>query len=83
MLLQQTREQRYLSSLGKARRYFDLRRSLALSPEDDAVLVGAINDTLPTLLHPLMFVPNILALCTDAQQAEWLPRCASLQVKQQ
>ena len=39
-------------------------------------LVSAISDDpLPTSLHWVMFVPNILTLCDAQQQSEWLPLC--------
>ncbi|KAG5177808.1 oxidase precursor [Tribonema minus] len=75
-----TRPERFASALRKARRYEELRQRLRPSRDEDLLLSAAINETLPTLLHYLMFMPNIRALCTDAQQAAWLPRCESLEV---
>ena len=74
------REQRYLRSMRKARKFFELKRSLALNTEDTTLLSTAINDTLPTFIHNLMFVPNIETLGTAEQQAEWLPKCHSMEV---
>jgi acyl-CoA oxidase len=46
-----------------------------LSSPDWPTLVAAVSDDLPTSLHWIMFVPNIVSLCDDEQQAEWLPLC--------
>lgn len=40
----------------------------------------SLGDTLPTAIHPLMFIPNVEALCTEEQKAYWLPRCHSMEV---
>lgn len=53
----------------------------AHSPEDEHVVRESLNDTLPSMLHSLMFVPNVEALCDEQQQQYWLPRCKSMEVK--
>lgn len=40
----------------------------------------SLGDDLPTAIHPLMFVPNVEALCTQEQRDYWLPRCRSMEV---
>ncbi|CAM9695028.1 unnamed protein product [Discosporangium mesarthrocarpum] len=75
-----SRPERYRHGLRKARRYEDLKKELNLRQEDDLVVKEALNDTLPTGIHPLMFVPNVEALCTDEQRNFWLPRCESMEV---
>jgi len=42
---------------------------------DFAFMLQAVADDLPTNLHWVMFVPNILSLCDEEQQAKWLPLC--------
>lgn len=41
------------------------------------IFLEAIADDQPTLLHALMFIPNIQQLCDDEQQARWLPEALS------
>ena len=57
------------------------RRSYGLAVTDSlldctslelVVLVQAVVDDLPTLLHLGMFVPNIKSLCYDEQTKNWL-----------
>eukprot|EP00904_Undaria_pinnatifida_P002062 jgi/Undpi1/11857/HiC_scaffold_4.g01556.m1 len=50
------------------------------SLEDTDIVAESLNDTLPTFIHPLMFVPNVEALCDQKQQQYWLPRCHSMEV---
>ena len=44
------------------------------------MLVQAVADDLPTLLHWGMFVPNIKCLCDDEQTKKWLPLCSDCRV---
>jgi acyl-CoA oxidase len=37
--------------------------------------VEAVADDLPTYLHWVMFVPNIISLCDEEQKERWLPMC--------
>jgi acyl-CoA oxidase len=46
-----------------------------LHSRDFPLIVAAIADDLPTALHWIMFVPNIISLCDEEQQKEWLPLC--------
>jgi acyl-CoA oxidase len=46
-----------------------------LASPDFPMLLAAIADDLPTSLHWVMFVPNIISLCDDEQKAAWLPLC--------
>jgi hypothetical protein len=41
--------------------------------KDFPLMLAAIADDLPTSLHWVMFVPNIISLCDDEQQKLWLP----------
>ena len=43
--------------------------------EDWYNLINAVADDLPTSLHWVMFVPNIISLCDEEQKAKWLPMC--------
>ena len=45
------------------------------SPEFWTLVSAISDDPLPPSLHWVMFVPNILTLCDEEQQAEWLPLC--------
>jgi len=42
---------------------------------DFLMLLEAIADDFPTLLHWVMFVPNIRSLADDEQRSRWLPLC--------
>ena len=47
-----------------------------ISTPEFITLISAISDDpLPTSLHWVMFVPNILTLCDAQQQSLWLPLC--------
>jgi len=46
-----------------------------LGDPDFPLLVAGLADDLPTSLHWVMFVPNIISLCDKEQQAKWLPLC--------
>lgn len=48
---------------------------MIIESEDFPLVLDAIADDLPTALHWVMFVPNIVSLCDEKQQAEWLPLC--------
>ncbi|CAM9845948.1 unnamed protein product [Choristocarpus tenellus] len=75
-----SRPERYQHGLRKACHYSRLKEELNLSLEDEMVVKEALDDTLPTAIHPLMFVPNVEALCTDEQRDFWLPKCQSMEV---
>jgi len=73
---------RYRDALRRARRLKEMQLEMGI--EEDIVAsytlkaVAAFDD--PTQLHELMFVPNIEALCTSEQRAEWLPQCRDWRV---
>jgi acyl-CoA oxidase len=78
------RTDRHVRSLAKHVRMIELCRKLGIGEEfggevllspDFYLLVSALGDDLPTVLHWGMFVPNIVSLCDDEQKAEWLPLC--------
>jgi hypothetical protein len=46
-----------------------------IQSEDFPVLLAGLADDVPTGLHWVMFVPNIVSVCEEEQQAEWLPLC--------
>ena len=78
------RTDRHVRSLAKHVRLIELCRKLGIGDECDGhiiqsedfpVLLAALGDDLPTALHWVMFVPNIVSLCDEEQQAEWLPLC--------
>lgn len=78
------RTQRHVRSLAKHVRMVELCRQLGIGDEcggqivlskDFPVMVQSLGDDLPTLLHWVMFVPNIISLCDEEQQKRWLPLC--------
>lgn len=40
-----------------------------------------MGDYSPTVVHSLMFCPNVEALCDEEQRKYWLPRCLSMEVR--
>ena len=78
------RTDRHVRCLAKHVRLIELCRKLGIGSECDGhiinskdfpVILAALGDDLPTALHWVMFVPNIVSLCDEEQQAEWLPLC--------
>ena len=81
------RTERHTRALAKHVRMVDICRQLGIGSErpayggdiirspDFPLIVAAVADDLPTALHWIMFVPNIISLCDEAQQKEWLPLC--------
>jgi len=78
------RTRRHVRSLAKHVRLVELARRLGLGRStggelvldpDWPLLVSCLGDDLPTSLHWIMFVPNILSLADDEQQRLWLPLC--------
>lgn len=78
------RTDRHVRALAKHVRLIELCRKLDIGKEcggevllskDFAMLLGALGDDLPTSLHWVMFVPNIISLCDDEQKKEWLALC--------
>lgn len=78
------RTERHVRALAKHVRMVELCRKLGigekhggeiLADPDFAVLAASVADDFPTSLHWVMFVPNIISLCDDEQQARWLPLC--------
>lgn len=80
------RTERHVRALAKHVRLIELCRALGigaeqcnsgeiLESEDFPVIAAAVADDFPTALHWIMFVPNIVSLCDEQQQAEWLPLC--------
>ena len=78
------RTERHVRSLAKHVRLIELCRSIGIGSktngevvldEDWYTLINAVADDLPTYLHWVMFVPNILSLCDEEQKSRWLPMC--------
>ena len=78
------RTERHVRGLAKHVRLIELCRQLGIGQECDGqivasadfpILLASVADDLPTALHWVMFVPNIVSLCDDEQQKEWLPLC--------
>jgi acyl-CoA oxidase len=78
------RTDRHVRALAKHVRLIELCRKLDIGKEcggeilqspDFPMLLAALGDDLPTSLHWVMFVPNIVSLCDDEQKAVWLPLC--------
>jgi acyl-CoA oxidase len=78
------RTERHKRALAKHVRMVEICRKLGIGDECDGqicqskdflLMIKAIADDLPTSLHWVMFLPNIVSLCDDEQQAEWLPLC--------
>lgn len=78
------RTERHTRAMAKHVRMVELCRKLGIGDEcggqivmsqDFFLMVKAIADDLPTSLHWIMFIPNIVSLCDEEQQAEWLPLC--------
>jgi acyl-CoA oxidase len=81
------RTDRHTRALAKHVRMVEICRQLGIGSErpeyggdiirspDFPLIVAALADDLPTALHWIMFVPNIISLCDEVQQKEWLPLC--------
>ena len=78
------RTDRHVRSLAKHVRLMELCRSIGIGEKYDGeivldpdfhTLIEALADDLPTYLHWVMWVPNIISLCDEEQQAKWLPLC--------
>ncbi|CAN0060088.1 unnamed protein product [Ascophyllum nodosum] len=75
-----SRPEKFRHGLRKSRAFNALVEDLKLGPADKRVVLESLNDTLPILIHPLMFVPNVEALFSEAQRRYWLPRCRASEV---
>ena len=78
------RTERHVRAIAKHVRLVEICRKLGIGEEcggdlvqsqDFYVLLESLGDDLPTALHWVMFVPNIVSLCDDEQKAHWLPLC--------
>ena len=78
------RTDRHIRAIAKHVRLVEICRRLGIGEEcggqlvqseDFYTLLEALGDDLPTSLHWVMFVPNIVSLCDEEQQARWLPLC--------
>lgn len=78
------RSDRHVRALAKHVRLIELCRSIGIGSETDGEvildkdwfnLINAVADDLPTSLHWVMFVPNIISLCDEEQKKKWLPMC--------
>jgi hypothetical protein len=76
------RTDRHVRALAKHVRLMEICRKLNIGQEcngeitqspDFPLMLGAIADDLPTSLHWVMFLPNIISLCDEDQQKQWLP----------
>jgi acyl-CoA oxidase len=78
------RTDRHIRAIAKHVRLVELCRKLGIGDDcggeivdspDFPMLLEALGDDMPTALHWIMFVPNIVSLCDEEQKAEWLPMC--------
>jgi acyl-CoA oxidase len=78
------RTDRHVRALAKHVRLIELCRSIGIGSKTDGevvldedwfTLLAAVADDLPTSLHWIMFVPNIISLCDEEQKKQWLPMC--------
>ena len=78
------RTQRHVRAIAKHVRMVEICRKLGIGNECDGQIVQsedfqlileALADDLPTALHWVMFVPNIVSLGDEEQQSRWLPLC--------
>ena len=78
------RNERHTRALAKHVRLIELCRSIGVGSDTNGevvrseewyTLINAVADDLPTALHWVMFVPNIVSLCDEEQQKLWLPMC--------
>jgi hypothetical protein len=72
--------ERYKRALAKCGRLDQLINKYRLNEEDSIVLRSCTSEDLPTLLHDLMFLPCLLSLCSEEQQAYWVPAARSKKV---
>jgi acyl-CoA oxidase len=69
----QGRAERFRAASRKQRRLLEIAEEMGLSARARRVLRRAAHDDLGTDLQTLMFIPNIRATFSPAQQREWLP----------
>lgn len=87
------RSERHVRALAKHVRLIEICRSIGIGSEPGAAypgeivlspdfytLVASVADELPTALHWIMFLPNILSLCDEEQKKQWLPLCRDWKV---
>lgn len=65
-------EQQYLSALAKMKRMRELSVQLKLDAVDLQLLQGAVNDSIPSFLHEVAFIPTIKGQADAEQRAKWL-----------
>tara|TARA_B110001452_G_scaffold102390_1_gene84965 strand:+ start:2184 stop:3212 length:1029 start_codon:yes stop_codon:yes gene_type:complete len=75
-----SRTQRHIQSLAKSKRLVELKRKHGWSLEEHIQARRMMGEVLPDDVHYSMFIPNIQSLCSDEQQAHWLPRIESGEV---
>ncbi len=76
----QNHTERYKRALAKCSRLDQLCHEHSLSELDATMLRASASEDLPTLLHDLMFLPCLLSLCSEEQQAYWVPLARSKRV---
>lgn len=78
------RTERHIRAMAKHVRMIEICRKLGIGDEcrgqitesdDFQLILEAVADDLPTSLHWVMFVPNIVSLCDEEQKAKFLPLC--------
>jgi len=85
------RTERHTRALAKHVRLVELCRKIGIGEESGCdgdvirsedwwTLLTAVADDLPTALHWIMFVPNLMSLCDDEQKEHWLPLCRDWRV---
>ena len=80
-----TRPELHSRALAKHIRVMELARKLRVRTDDVTdpefvMLLQAVADDLPSLLHFGMFVPNVKCIFDDQQAAYWLPMCEDCRV---
>ena len=78
------RTERHVRGIAKGVRLIELCRMLKIGDEcggeiieskDFPIILEAVADDIPLALHWVMFQPNIVSLCDEEQQSQWLPLC--------
>lgn len=71
--LQYNHKQQYEAAMRKVRRSVELKTQLNLNAEDFQYMQLAMQDSLPTFLHEIAFLPTLRQQLTPEQQKKWLP----------
>lgn len=66
--------------LQKINRAMQIRKELKLSEEDSRLLKSYLGDMLPTALHDVVFLPNLMGQMSPEQQAKWVKKAQDYQI---